>query len=161
MSTPTPTPPAPSDDGPATTSSGPSWLPYILAAGTFLGYQLLKGVFAPRAPLSQATLDKTQSLIVSDKVVVFSKTHCPYCRSTKQLLAELGVGADSGKNLTVLELDRLEDGPAMQDALQEITGQRTVPNIFIGGKHIGGNSDLQGLKRQGKLVELLKLADVL
>jgi len=37
-----------------------------------------------------------------------------------------------------------DDGDAIQAALQEITGQRTVPNIFIGQKHIGGNSDLAG-----------------
>lgn len=47
-----------------------------------------------------------------------------------------------------------DDGAAIQDALQEITGQRTVPNIFIKQKHIGGNSDLQA--RKGELPALLK-----
>lgn len=37
----------------------------------------------------------------------------------------------------------MDDGAAIQDALQDISGQRTVPNIFIAKKHIGGNSDLQ------------------
>ena len=49
-----------------------------------------------------------------------------------------------------------EDGAAIQDALEEITGQRSVPNIFIGQKHIGGNSDLQAKKNQ--LDGLLKSA---
>lgn len=49
-----------------------------------------------------------------------------------------------------------EDGAALQDALEEITGQRSVPNIFIGQKHIGGNSDLQSKKSQ--LGGLLKSA---
>lgn len=47
----------------------------------------------------------------------------------------------------------------MQDALQEITGQRTVPNIFINHKHIGGNSDLQVLRNE--LPKLLKEAGAL
>ena len=46
----------------------------------------------------------------------------------------------------------------MQDALQQITGQRSVPNIFIKQKHIGGNSDLQALNSQDKLEDLLKAA---
>lgn len=47
----------------------------------------------------------------------------------------------------VYELDKESDGSAIQDALEEISSQRTVPNIFIGQKHIGGNSDLQALKK--------------
>lgn len=40
-----------------------------------------------------------------------------------------------------------EDGSAIQDALQEMTNQRSVPNVFIGKEHIGGNSDLQALNK--------------
>lgn len=50
----------------------------------------------------------------------------------------------------------LDDGSAIQSTLKELTGQTTVPNIFIGKKHIGGNSDLQAAK--GTLPELLKEA---
>jgi glutaredoxin 3 len=46
----------------------------------------------------------------------------------------------------------------MQDALEEITGQRSVPNIHIKQKHIGGNSDLQSLHKAGRLEPLLKEA---
>ena len=49
-----------------------------------------------------------------------------------------------------------DDGAAIQDALAEITSQRSVPNIFIAQKHIGGNSDLQAQKAQ--LPDLLKEA---
>lgn len=41
-----------------------------------------------------------------------------------------------------------DDGAELQDALQEISGQRTVPNIYIATKHIGGNSDLQAKKAE-------------
>lgn len=49
-----------------------------------------------------------------------------------------------------------DDGSELQDALQEITGQRTVPNIFIAKQHIGGNSDLQA--KSADLPTLLKEA---
>ena len=47
-----------------------------------------------------------------------------------------------------------DDGAAIQNALEEISSQRTVPNIFIGQEHIGGNSELQAKK--GELADLLK-----
>ena len=52
-----------------------------------------------------------------------------------------------------------DDGAELQDALQEMTGQRSVPNIFISKKHIGGNSDLQAKK--GELSRMLKAAGAL
>lgn len=52
-----------------------------------------------------------------------------------------------------------DDGSAIQSALADITGQTTVPNIFIAQKHIGGNSDLQAKK--GQLNTLLKDAGAL
>ena len=55
----------------------------------------------------------------------------------------------------VIELDQIPKGSAIQNGLQELTGQRTVPNVFINGKHIGGNSDIQALHSQGKLKPLL------
>ena len=52
-----------------------------------------------------------------------------------------------------------DDGSAIQNALEEMTGQRSVPNVFIAQKHIGGNSDLQGKKSE--LPTLLKEAHAL
>jgi glutaredoxin 3 len=49
----------------------------------------------------------------------------------------------------------IDDGGEIQDTLELMTGQRTVPNIFINGKHIGGNSEIQALHKEGKLKELL------
>lgn len=48
------------------------------------------------------------------------------------------------------------DGSDLQNALEGISGQRTVPNIYIQQKHIGGNSDLQSLANGGKLDKLLQ-----
>jgi glutaredoxin 3 len=64
---------------------------------------------------------------------VFSKSYCPYCTDTKNLFSRLNVP------VKVHELDRMPDGSAIQSALLGMTGQRTVPNVFINGKHLGGN----------------------
>jgi len=100
-----------------------------------------------------ATKTKVQSIIDENPVTVFSKSYCPYCRSAKQLLSE------KGAKFYAIELDQVDDGSAMQSALGEMTGQTTVPNIFIAQKHIGGNSDLQAKK--GELPSLLKEAGAL
>ena len=54
----------------------------------------------------------------------------------------------------IFRLDQLEDGSTIQDALEDKTGQRTVPNIFIGKKHIGGDSDLSAVP-SGALKKML------
>ncbi|TKX18199.1 glutaredoxin [Elsinoe australis] len=82
---------------------------------------------------------KAQKIIDNNGVAVFSKSYCPYCKATKELLSK------TGAKYEVLELDQIDDGAAIQDALQEITNQRSVPNIFIAKEHIGGNSDIQAL----------------
>ncbi|KAK7892748.1 Glutaredoxin [Exophiala xenobiotica] len=97
-----------------------------------------------------AAKQKAQKIIDDNSVVVFSKSYCPYCRASKSLLNE------KHAKYFLMELDEVDDGAAIQDALEEITGQRSVPNIFIAQKHIGGNSDLQSKK--GQLDGLLKSA---
>lgn len=52
----------------------------------------------------------------------------------------------------------MDDGAEIQNALLEITGQKTVPNVFIGGQHIGGNSDVQELKIANQLEPKIKAA---
>ncbi|KAK6363600.1 hypothetical protein TWF730_001024 [Orbilia blumenaviensis] len=88
-----------------------------------------------------AAREKAQKLIDDNAVMVFSKSYCPYCRAAKTTLRDMNA------TFEVYELDNESDGSAIQDALEEISNQRTVPNIFIGQKHIGGNSDLQALKK--------------
>ncbi|KAG0200672.1 thioredoxin reductase [Mortierella sp. GBA30] len=94
---------------------------------------------------------KTQvdEIIANNAVVVFSKSYCPYCTKAKNLLIQLGVKAH------VIELDELDNGAAIQAYLLELTGQRTVPNIFIGQKHVGGCDDLFKLEKSGQLKTML------
>ncbi|KAJ4831493.1 hypothetical protein Tsubulata_004724 [Turnera subulata] len=92
---------------------------------------------------------KAKELVSSNSVVVFSKSYCPFCVSVKKLLDQLGA------NYKTVELDLEGDGSEIQAALAEWTGQRTVPNVFIGGKHIGGCDSTTGMHKEGKLVPLL------
>ena len=59
-------------------------------------------------------------------------------------------------SVVVHELDEMPNGYAIQDELYRKTGQRTVPNVFVGGQHIGGNDDTQAAYRRGKLQKLLR-----
>jgi glutaredoxin 3 len=62
----------------------------------------------------------------------------------------MGVDAD------VIELDINKDGDSIQNELQKMTGQRSVPNVFVNGQHVGGNDDTQAAARSGKLKEMLE-----
>ena len=91
--------------------------------------------------------------------MVFSKSYCPYCNNAKRILD----GLDA--KYKAVELNQEDDGDDIQNALQKMTGQRTVPNIFIGQQHIGGNSDLESVVKNGKdgkkIEQLLKEAGAL
>jgi glutaredoxin 3 len=85
------------------------------------------------------------------QVVVFSKSFCPFCKKTKNLLNKLEIDAK------IIELDEIDNGSQVQDALMDISGQRTVPNVFIKGEHIGGNDDVQRAAKAGTLQEKVGL----
>ncbi|KAJ3162763.1 hypothetical protein HDU86_003737 [Geranomyces michiganensis] len=72
-----------------------------------------------------------EDAIKSNKVVVFSKSYCPYCKKAKQLLDSLNA------KFVAFELDELDDGPNMQTYLKEKSGQSSVPNIYINQTHVG------------------------
>ncbi|UOO81830.1 glutaredoxin 3 [Uruburuella testudinis] len=80
-------------------------------------------------------------------VKLYSGPYCPYCTMAKQFLKSLGV--------TGIEEIRVDRDPAAYAEMQQITGQRSVPQIFIGTTHVGGFTDLYSLHRQGGLNELL------
>ncbi|KAL2320128.1 hypothetical protein Fmac_029097 [Flemingia macrophylla] len=107
-------------------------------------------------------LPKAKEIVSSNPVVVFSATYCPFCDEVKKLFGSLGV------TYKVFELDTegfccvqyryTADGSEVKAALINWTGQRTVPNVFIGGNHIGGCDSTTALHNQGKLLPLLTSA---
>lgn len=100
--------------------------------------------------ISESNKEKIDNYIANEHVFVASKSYCPYCKRAKQILKDAGV-----TDAKIIELDEMDEGPSIQEYLQSITGQRTVPNIFINGKHIGGCDDLTSLQQSGKLKSLL------
>ena len=99
--------------------------------------------------MSSSPMDFAKAEIANNKVVVFSKSFCPFCKKTKALFNEKGV------DFKVYELNEMDDGADIQAALLEISGQKTVPNVFINGVHVGGNSETQEANSSGKLDEML------
>jgi len=83
----------------------------------------------------------------TDRIVVYSTPFCAYCGAAKRLLA--------GKGVEVTEIDVMFD-PAQRQKMMEMSGgRRTVPQIFIDGKHIGGFDDLSIIEANGELDRLL------
>jgi glutaredoxin 3 len=104
------------------------------------------------SPTTEPTvMDEITKLVDTNKVVIFSKSYCPYCSATKELFKRMNV-----QGVVVIELDRDPRGQDIQKELQRMTGQRTVPNVFVNGTHLGGNSDAQAAAQNGKLQEMLQ-----
>lgn len=95
--------------------------------------------------------------IASNKVMIFSKSHCPYCTKAKQAIGSL-LPADKFK---VLEIENLKECNDIQDTLLGITGGRSVPRVFVGGKFIGGGDDTAAKLKSGELKTLLESVGVL
>ena len=72
---------------------------------------------------------------------------CPYCQRAKQLLGQ--------KGLAFTEIN-VEDDPALRTEMIQNSGRRTVPQIFIGARHVGGCDDLFALDRSGELDRLIQ-----
>ena len=83
-------------------------------------------------------------------VKMYTTAVCPYCTRAKQILKSKGVEQ--------IEEIRIDTDPAQRDHMMQITGRRTVPQIFIGQTHVGGCDDLVALDAAGGLVPLLQAA---
>ena len=81
------------------------------------------------------------------KVEVYTTTYCPFCVRAKNLLKNKGVAFD--------EIDVTHDDALREKMIEASGGRRTVPEIFINGKIIGGYDELKALDDQGKLDDLL------
>lgn len=84
------------------------------------------------------------------RILMYSTRVCPYCIRAEQLLAKKGIAADQ------IEKIRVDEHPEQRDEMIRITGRRTVPQIFIGERHVGGFDDLAELDAAGELDPLLR-----
>jgi len=81
-------------------------------------------------------------------VKMYTTAVCPYCVRAKQILKSKGVAQ--------IEEIRVDADPDERMKMMEITGRRTVPQIFIGATHVGGHDDLVALDAKGGLMPLLQ-----
>ena len=80
-------------------------------------------------------------------VKMYTTGYCPYCTRAKQFLQAKGVAQ--------IEEIRIDTDAAARIVMMEVTGRRTVPQIFIGATHVGGYDDLVALDKSGGLQPLL------
>ena len=104
------------------------------------------GSSADLEALEQMVADK----IASNKVMMFSKTNCPFCKNAKAALEGQGIPYEA------MELDKRQDGQNIQDIMLKRTGARSVPRVFMNGKFIGGGDDTCALAASGKLKDLYR-----
>jgi glutaredoxin 3 len=79
-------------------------------------------------------------------VIMYTTSWCPYCQRARRLL--------TSKQVPIEEID-IEAEPGKREEMQSRSGRRTVPQIFIGDRHVGGSDDLQDLEDAGELDGLL------
>lgn len=80
-------------------------------------------------------------------ITIYTKSWCPYCSAAKKLLTEKGAA--------FTEIDIEKKPEARAEMIQKAKGRSTVPQIFIGEKHVGGCDDLYDLDDRGQLEPLL------
>jgi glutaredoxin 3 len=85
--------------------------------------------------------------MAAPRVIVYSQPFCGYCSAAKRLLQQKGV--------EVAEVDVMVEAGRRAEMVERSGGRRTVPQIFIDGRHVGGYDDLSALDRSGELDRLL------
>jgi len=93
------------------------------------------------------------SILKRSPIIIFSKSYCPFSRKAKIILLEKYQIVPAP---FVVELDQHAMGPQLQDTLTEMTGRRTVPNVLISGKSIGGGDDVEHLDNQHELINKVR-----
>ena len=81
------------------------------------------------------------------RVLMYLTAACPFCQSAERLLLEKGAR---------IEKVRVDLEPARRAEMMQKSGRRTVPQIWIGARHVGGCDDLYALEREGRLDPLLE-----
>lgn len=88
-----------------------------------------------------------QGIASQVKVLIYTSATCPYCRMAEHLLL--------AKGIQNIEKIRVDLQPELREEMQQKTGRRTVPQIYINQRHVGGFDDLSRLDRAGQLDALL------
>jgi glutaredoxin 3 len=81
------------------------------------------------------------------RITMYCTAFCPYCVAAERLL--------NSKGITEIDKVRIDLEPGLREKMMERTGRRTVPQIYIGDRHVGGFDDLSALNAKGELDPLL------
>lgn len=81
-------------------------------------------------------------------VEIYTTMFCGYCHAAKRLLAERGIAFS--------EIDVTDDPPRREEMTRRAGGRRTVPQVFIGGRSVGGFNEVAALDRAGRLEALVR-----
>jgi glutaredoxin 3 len=84
------------------------------------------------------------------RVLIYCTASCPYCQAADRLLARKGVSE--------IERVRVDLHPERRPEMEKLSGRRTVPQIWIGARHVGGCDELHDLEDSGELDQLLAKA---
>ena len=105
-----------------------------------------------------AVKETINNKIKEKPVFVISKKSCPYCVKAKDALKKYKILQDS---MEIMEIDKRKDMVEIQDFMMELTGGRSVPRVFIGGKFVGGGDETMAAHKKGKLQKMLEDAKAL
>uniref|UniRef100_A0A1A9ZRK1 Glutaredoxin domain-containing protein n=1 Tax=Glossina pallidipes TaxID=7398 RepID=A0A1A9ZRK1_GLOPL len=103
---------------------------------------------ANTANMNSPQAEMVKSVLQDHKVVIFSKSYCPFSTMAKEQFRKLDVA------IHVIELDQRDDGDEIQSILGEITGSRMVPRCFINGNFIGGGTDVKKISKYSDFMNL-------
>ena len=84
---------------------------------------------------------------MNKKIIIYTKSYCPYCVKAKQLL--------TNKKVNFTEIDITDNQDLIEEMLLKSEGRKTVPQIFIDEFHVGGCDDLYALNDKGELDKML------
>jgi len=109
---------------------------------------------APTAPAKPEAIAYVERIVSEKSVVVFALEWCEFCWSVRKMFAEAGIEYESiDLDSTVYQKDNL--GADIRAALRDITGSPTIPQIFVGGQHIGGATETFDAFNDGSLKQRL------
>ena len=94
--------------------------------------------------------EKVTKYINDHKIMIFTKSYCHFCAKVKNLFSSLK------SPFQFLDLDLIGDGEEIQNHLFQMTNQKGVPSVWIGGNFIGGSDTVFEMKNTGKLFSILK-----
>jgi len=102
--------------------------------------------------------DQMNQKIAEKPVFVISKSYCPFCVKAKQVLKKYNIPADK---IEIIDIENDPNCNEIQDYMKQLTGGRSVPRVFIGGKCIGGGDETAAADKNGKLRGILESAGAL